>query len=243
MTVAFAALVLFASYVADLVKMINLHNKGAYMQKLKQSLFSVAFMIAGFLMAFVGVSNPNSAEAVAANIKEKLAFGLRDSEVEIYYATDWYCPSCKKVDPLIEELYPKLREEATFFFIDDPVHKKSMNYSPYNLSFLINNKSQYFKAREALGNLTEKTETPTDEEVKKAAKKKGITFKPLSYVDIKSGMDFFDKKVEEFQIGATPALVFSNVKNHKVIKLEGRDEITEDKVMESLEKISQDQKK
>ena len=103
---------------------------------------SFLFIIAGFLMAFIGISNPNSAEAVAENMKERLAFGLKNSPVEIYFVTDWYCPSCKKIEPLIEKLYPTMRAKATFFFIDYPIHKKSMNFSPYNLAFLINYKQE-----------------------------------------------------------------------------------------------------
>lgn len=207
------------------------------MQTIKKGFSSLAFIAAGFLMAFVGVSNPNSAEAVAANMKERLAFGLKNSPVEVYFATDWYCPSCKKIEPLIEKLYPKIRAKATFFFIDYPIHKKSMNFSPYNLAFLIDNKKQYFKARKMLSELSEKTDAPKDEEVEREAEKKGIDFKELSFVDVKSGMEFFDKVVEQYKLSATPTLIFTNIRTHKVIKLEGRDEITEDKVLDALEKI------
>lgn len=207
------------------------------MQKIKQGFASLAFIFAGFLMAFMGVSNPNSAEAVAATMKERLAFGLKDSPVEVYFATDWYCPSCKKIEPLMQQLYPKIRTRATFFFVDFTIHKKSMNYSPYNLSFLINNKPQYFKARQLLSDLTDKTESPKDDEIERDARKQGIAYRELSFVDVKSGMEFFDKIGDQYKLTATPTLIFTNLKNHKVIKLEGRDEISEEKVMDALEKI------
>ena len=207
------------------------------MQKIKQGVSSLGFVIIGFLMALIGVSNPNSAEALAENMKERLAFGLRNSHIEIYFVTDWYCPSCQKVEPLIEKMYPKMRARATVYFIDYPIHKKSMNYTPYNIAFLINNKSQYFKGRQMLSEMTEQTETPKDEEVARAAQKKGIVFIELPFIDIKNGMDFFDKIAEEYKLSATPVLIFKNLDNKKVIKLEGRDEITEEKINEALEKI------
>lgn len=238
-TVAFAIMTLSVSSLAQIKKINPLFSRGSFMKIMRHSFSSFVFIIAGFLAAFVGVSNPSSAEAVAAEMKERLAFGLKGSQIEVYFATDWYCPSCKKVEPIIEKLYPKIREKATFFFIDYPVHKKSMNYSPYNLAFLINNKKQYFKARQLLSDLTDKTESPKDEDIQKAAKKKGIAFQGLSFVDIKSGMDFFDEIVDKYQMSSTPTLIFTNLKNQHVIKLEGRDEITEDKVMDALEKIQQ----
>ena len=236
-SVACAALVLFVHNVIDIKKTFQFHKSGAFMSFIKRALTHLSLIGFGFIVAFIGVSNPNSAEALAANMKERLAFGLKNSPIEVYYATDWYCPSCKKVDPLIEKLYPFIRTKATFFFVDYPIHRKSMNYSPYNLAFLIDNKKQYFKARQMLMELTDKTETPKDEEIERAAEKRGIDFKELSFVDIKNGMDFFDKVVEEYQMKATPTLIFVNVKTHQVIKLEGRDEITQEKVMEALDKI------
>jgi len=207
------------------------------MQAFKRALASVSFAVAGLLFTLIGITNPNSAEADAANMKNRLAFGLKNSPVEVYFVTDWYCPSCKKVEPLIEKLYPKIREKATFYFVDYPIHRKSMNFTPYNLAFLINDKAHYFKARQMLSELTEKTEAPTDEQIEKLASENGLSFKELSYIDVKSGIDFFDQIVEKYKLNSTPTLIFTNDKTHQVIKLEGRDEITTKNVLKALKLI------
>lgn len=212
------------------------------MQLLKKSISTLTFLIAGFLLAFVGVSNPNSAEAVTATMKERLAFVQKDSPVEVYYITDWFCPSCKKVEPVIEKLLPEIKTQATFFFIDYPIHQKSMNFTPFNLALLIDNKKQYIKGRRLLAEIAGKTESPKEEDVERAMKKKNIAFKELSFVDVKNGMDFFEKIVSEYKLNSTPTLILTNNRTHEVIKLEGRTEITEEKVTEALKKIAEGEK-
>jgi len=208
------------------------------MLNIKHGLTSLSFLLLGFLMSFIGISNPNSAEATAAAIKDKIAFGLRESHLEIYFVTDWFCPSCKKVEPLIEKLFPKLRTESTFYFIDYPIHKKSMNFSPYNLAFLINSKDQYLKARNLLIQLTDTNDSPKDDDIEKAARKEKIPFSEVSYLDVKSGMDFFDSIVDKYKLKYTPTLIINNIRTHKTVTLEGRDDITEMKILEAIEKVN-----
>lgn len=236
-SVSFAAILLSAGYFTNLINSIQLHNRGVIMEKIKHGFSTLAFILAGFLMAFIGISNPNSADAVAANMKERLAFGLKNSSIEVYYVTDWFCPSCKKIEPLMEKLYPQIRAKATFFFVDYAIHRKSMNFTPYHLAFLLNDKPHYFKGRQLLSYLTDKTEAPKDEEVEQAARKEGIAFKEIAFVDVKSGMEFFDKIVDQYKLNSTPTLIFTNQHDHRVIKLEGREEITEEKVLDALKKI------
>lgn len=233
--VVFAALVFLVGYAKNFIQQ---HQRGSIMQKIKQAFTSLSFFIVGFLMAFIGVSNPNSAEAVSKEMQEKIAFGLRESPVEIYFVTDWFCPSCKKIEPFIEKLYPKLREKGTFYFIDYPIHKKSMNFSPYNMAFLLNNKDQYFKARKLLMDLSSTNDSPKDEDIAKAATAVGIQYKEIPYLDVKAGMDYFDSIVQKYNLNSTPTLILTNPTHHKMIKLEGLEEIKEDKIWDALDKVS-----
>jgi protein-disulfide isomerase len=235
-SVTAAALVLVIGFLKNFKVTIE-HNRGDIMQKIKQGLTSLSFVLLGFLLSFVGISKTNDAEAAVNDIKERLAFGVKHSQVEVYFVSDWFCPSCKKVEPLIEKLYPSIRSKATFYFVDYPIHKKSLNFTPYNLAFLINNKPQYFQARTLLSNLTEETETPHDEDVEKAASKHGIVLKELSFLDVKAGIDYFDKIVEKYNLNSTPTIIITNVQNNRVVKFEGRDEISEEKVLQAIEKM------
>lgn len=237
-SVAIAALVLVTGYIRSFKATIQHHNRGDIMRKVKQGFTSLLFIIFGFSMAFIGISKPDYAQAAMNDIKERIAFGTKNSPVEVYFVSDWFCPSCKKIEEQMEKIYPKIKSKVTFYFIDYPIHKKSLNFSPYNLSFLIYNKPEYFKARQMLMDLTDKTESPKDEDVLKAAKKNGITFKELTFLDIKSGLEYFDKIVEKYDLHATPTVIITNPKRNSVVKFEGRDEISEEKILDAIEKLS-----
>lgn len=235
-SVGAAAIVLMTGYLKNFKLAIQHQHRGEIMRKIKQGLSSFSFILFGFLIAFIGIGKVNYAEAAVNDIKERIVFGKKDSPVQVYFITDWYCPSCKKIEPLIEKLYPKIKSDVAFYFIDYPIHRKSLNFTPYNLAFLVNDKNRYFKAREVLNSLSDEEEAPSDEEVTRLAKKKGITYKELSFLEVKAGVDFFDNIVEKYNIRATPTIIITNPKKNKVIKLEGRDEISESAVLEAIEK-------
>ncbi|MCE2983721.1 MAG: thioredoxin domain-containing protein [Parachlamydia sp.] len=213
-------------------------NKGeAIMNFIKRGLASLSFLTLGFLLAFVGISKHNEAEATMEEMKQKLAFGSPNSPVEVYIVSDWFCPSCKKIEPIIEQIIPEIEAQTTIYFIDYPIHKKSLNFTPYNLSFLINEKKNYLSARKALLALSDETETPSDEDIVKIAKKNKLEFKELPYLDVKNGIDFFDKVVEKYNLNVTPIIIVTNTKTKKSLKFEGRDEISKDKIREAVEKL------
>lgn len=236
-SIIFAALVLIIGYLRNLP--INDHNRGEMMQKIMKSFAtSFSFVVLGFLLAFKGIYKADLQAAAINDIKERIAFGTKNSPVEVYFVSDWFCPSCKKIEPLIEQVYPKIKSKVTFYFIDYPIHKKSLNFSPYNLAFMLNDKSQYFKARAMLLELSEKTESPTDDEIMKLASKQGLKFKELSFVDIKTGLEYFEKIVQKFDLRATPVVIITNPSKNSIVKLEGRDEISEEKILNAVEKLS-----
>lgn len=208
------------------------------MDKIKNFLGTFSVFIIGFLIAFFGVSKPDQAAAAAVDMKSRIAFGKIDSPVEVYFVTDWYCPSCRKIEPDIEKMLAKIQAKTAFYFVDFPIHRKSLNFTPYNLSFLVHNKSEYLRARHILANLADKTESPTDEEIVAAAKKEHIQFKELSYLDVHAGIDCFEKICNTYDMSATPTIIITNTKTKKVTKFEGTDEISEAKVMKAIETLS-----
>ena len=223
-------------YSIDKIKTL-ISNQGTIMKKIGTTFSSLPFFIFGFLLAFLGITKFDAIQAAEDDIKNKITFGTLKSPIEVYFASDWFCPSCKKLEFMIEKLLPEVKSDVAFYFIDYPVHQKSLNFSPYNLSFMINNKENYFQARHFLFALTEDTDAPKDCQVEKAAKDENLTFTPLSYVEIKAGLDFFDKTVKEFGMGYTPTVIIRNTKTKKVIKLEGTDEITEAKILKAIETL------
>lgn len=236
--VAVAACTLLIGYCSNVSFAIQHHNKGQTMKKIKQGLLTVSCSCIGFLVALFGITKVDPIQAEINDIKNHLAYGTQEKPVEVYFVTDWFCPSCKKVEPFMEKLYPKIKSNVTFYFIDYPIHKKSLNFSPYNLAFLINNKTEYFKARDMLMQLTEKTEDPKDEDIEKAAKKEGLSFHELPYIDVKAGMEYFDKIVTQYNLNSTPTVIITNPSRKSVVKLEGRDEISEEKILNAIKQMT-----
>lgn len=236
-TIAIASISLSINYFKSLYKTIRTPKPGEIMNKIQQMLAHLSFVLLGFIVSMVGIANPNTSEATAGDIEERLAFGKKDSPVVVYFFSDWYCPTCRKVDPIIEKSYPKIRPKATFYFVDYPIHKKSMNFTPYNIAFQINNKSDYFKARTALAALAKKTKAPTDEDIIAMSEKQGIKYKKISFMDAKTGMDFYDSLVARYKLNSTPTVVISNIKTNKSIILDGKDEITEERILKSIDQL------
>lgn len=205
---------------------------------MKTALKPVAFFVLGFLFAFLGVSQVNEAQAAVNDMKERIAMGNPNSPVEVYIVSDWFCPSCKQIEPLLEKMIPQIKSEAAIYFIDYPIHRRSANFSPYHLAFLVHNKPQYFQARNMLSDLSDKTDSPTDEEVIKAARQKHLSLQELPYVDVKSGMEYFDKIVSQFDLNSTPTIIVFNPRTNKNSKFEGRDEISEEKVLKAIDTLS-----
>jgi thiol-disulfide isomerase/thioredoxin len=233
-----AALAYGVDYFKTLSSKMRTNDRGEIMKTIKRGLLPIPFFILGFALAFLGASKVDAADARAQEMKSRLAFGQKNSPVEVYIVTDWFCPSCKKLEGELETLIPKLESRSTYYFIDYPIHSKSNNFSPYNLSFLINDKPNYFAARKALLELTEQNDSPKDADIEKVAQKAHVKFKELTYLDVKSGMDFFDSIVQKYDLNATPTIIITNPKTNKAVKLEGRDEISEEKILKAIQMLN-----
>jgi hypothetical protein len=51
-------------------------------------------------------------------------------------------------------------------------------------------------------------------------------------------MEYFDKIVDKYDLRATPTIIITNPKRNSVVKLEGRDEISEEKILNAIEKMT-----
>lgn len=199
------------------------------MFKITRFFFSIA---AVFFLVFT-----LSTLSAADSIKQKLVLGNAKSPIEVYFISDWFCPSCKKAEPEIEDIYAKVQSKVAFYFVDHAIHKNSLNYTSYNLSFLVNDKPQYLALRKALLKLTDKTETPSDSDIEAIAKKEHAQFQDLPYTDVKAGLDFFEKVVQKYEIRSTPVLIVVNNKTDKFVKLAGAKKIKEKSVLKAIDEV------
>jgi len=181
-------------------------GRGAMARHLSKGILLAALMIAGAFGSFLALGNPAASHAETL----PLALGRQDSEIEVYVFTDWFCPACRQADPDLEKAYPNIMKRAKLLFIDQPIHAQSMNFIPYNLSFLVREKAKYLEIRKALQRLATRTNEPTPEDVRKAVAPLGVTYRPLNYADVDAGIRYFRSLAQAFGVEGTPAVVVHN---------------------------------
>ncbi|MBN9377963.1 MAG: thioredoxin domain-containing protein [Chlamydiales bacterium] len=238
-SIAVASLAYFLSFLNDLKLHVNDSRRSETMIILRQGLITASAIVIGFLLAFFGLTKVDVLQAAENSIKDSVAFGNAKSDIDVYFFSDWQCPACRQVEPKLKELIPLITKRARLTFVDFTIHPSSLNFSPYNLSFMIHNKDHYLELRDALTTLSIETETPTDEQVEKLADKKGIQYKQLNYSDVALGLKYFKTLGTEFDINSTPTLVLVNEATKKGKKLYGFAEINEENINKAIDKLSE----
>ena len=189
------------------------------------------FLFAGFCTSLAGLGKSE------ANSALDISVGKRKSNLEVIIFTDWYCPACEKVEPVLMFTYPQLARKARLYFVDKPIHKESTNFIPYNLSFAVHEKAKYPSLRRALAGLAHNTKNPTQEGVQKAVALLGVAYAPLSFLEVTEGMAQFEARIKEHNVKATPTVVLRNTKSGKMRTLSSVSEITATKILQALEEI------
>lgn len=194
---------------------------------ISRSLLLLVAAVAGFLVSFTGIKKPEAAGLEAA-------LGKQGSKIEVYVFSDWLCPICVKVEPAIEAVVPQLEKRAKILFIDKPIHKESMNFVPYHLSFLVYEKGKYLQIRRALFNLARTNRNPALDDVKSAVAPLGVTYRQLSFMDVSQMMARSQALATEYKVTGTPTVVVLNSSNKKSKTLVGGREITADNILKAV---------
>ncbi|HEX9850924.1 hypothetical protein [Candidatus Deferrimicrobium sp.] len=201
----------------------------------KTALILFAFL-AGMGVTAMGLKKP---DAFAAGLPVKsLAFGDTDSSAEVYFVTDWFCPACRVAEPEILKGARKVLRQAKVVFVDYPVHPETINFIPYNLSFIVREKAKYLEIREAMATLARKTKEPTPEDVQAAITPLGVKYVPLNYADVLAGMQYFNALVKRFKVPGTPSVVVLDSRTGKTKTLFGSSEITSDNILKAVAEVS-----
>lgn len=230
--IAVVVLLLFTLRVRRLLIDIRRHapmNRRTFLVKL--TLVTLA-MASGFFLAFTGIRQP---EALAGQLD--YALGKQNSKIEVYVFSDWLCPICVKVEPAIESAFPALEKKARIYFIDKTIHHESMNFVPYHLSFLVNEKPKYLQLRKALFTLAKKTKNPSLEDVKGVIAPLGVTYKQLSFMDVTQMMGKAQALSAQFKVNATPTVVITNSSTKKTKTLVGGSEITQENILKAVKSM------
>ena len=220
-------------YVMAIALMLNgwykLHSRRTDMKAFIKSITTVMLaVVLGLSGAFLAIKK----EATAAELN--MFLGQASSSTVVYFVSDWFCPACRRAEPAIAKMYPKIAEIAKVGFVDIPVHPETSNFTPYNTEFLVYEKGKYIQLREALSELAKKTKTPSPEDVQKAIAPLGVKLRSMNYADIAAGMNWNEHIYRTYEIKATPTVVVSNAKTGKHVNLEGREDITYEAIIKAI---------
>lgn len=223
----FACIALLTAIVAvDYFKQLAITkgNRSLFMQQVKNGIGFISLsLMTVLLMAFGVVKTEKVFSETIGN--EPLYFGNKTNAVDVYVFTDWFCPACRKAEASIEKQAPMIAKLARLFFIDVPIHDESMNFIPYNLSFMLKEKTKYLKLRHKLEDLASKDKTPSDQDVQKLAESIGTRYHQLDYSEVNQGIKYFQNTASKYGVDSTPTIVVVNPKTKKSKKLTGAKEI------------------
>lgn len=237
-TIGIIVLVYVVNYIKNLYQYMHQKQKGLIMKQLFKSLISMSVFTLGFLIASAGVAKPSDASAAVESIKDQLQMGNTRSNIKVYFISDWFCGACKKTEPEITKIYPAIKDRVGFYFVDLAVHSNTINYTPYNIAFIVNDKAQYMEIRHELDELSYREDSPTDEQMESIAKKLNASFHEVSFREIKAAMKYFDEISTKYNVTKTPTMVIENTKTGKNQILNGTGEITLSNVNKTIEELS-----
>lgn len=212
-------------------------QKGVFMKRSFYGSSLGVFVAFGFFFAQEGFSKFSQLQAAENSIKQEIAFGNAQGPIEVYVFTDWQCPACRKIEPTLSRISPEIMNKAKLIFADLVVHTASLNFVPYNVSFMIHNKPQYFKLRDGLTAISEEAEAPTEKQIQDLASKVGTKYIPVKYSDVTLATNFFNHVSQQFKVDATPTVVIVNSTNKKGKKLSGSAEITRQNILNAIEAL------
>jgi len=201
----------------------------------KTALILLAFL-AGIGTSALGLKKTDAYASVLS--PQSIAFGPADSNAEVYIVTDWFCPSCRIAEPEIMKGAQLAMKRAKVVFVDYPIHRETLNYIPYNLSFMVREKGKYFRIREALDALSRKTKEPTPEDVQAAVSPLGVKYVPLNYVDVLTGTQYYISLMQKYKVSGTPTVIVTDSGTGKTKTLSGSTEITSDNILKALDEVS-----
>lgn len=224
-----AAIIYVMAFVALLNRRSMLLSRSNTMKEYVKRITVTLFVLAiGLIGAVLGVRK----EAGAAELN--MFLGKSDSPTVVYFVSDWFCPACRRTEPAIEKMYPKIAEITKVSFIDIPVHPETTNFTPYNTEFLVYEKGKYMQLRGALNELAKRTKTPSPEDVLKAITTYGVKLHSMNYADIASGMKWNENIYRTYEIKATPTVVVANEKTRKHVNLVGEKEISYEAIIKAI---------
>lgn len=194
-------------------------------------------MAAAALTASFALSEVQPAQQEALGFEQAIAFGKLDSEIEIFLFTDWGCKACHSLEPALGTIIASATPNAKVTFVDHVIHPETLNYMPYNLSFMVHNKAEYIAIRGVLTHLAEVNKSPTETDIETAVASMGVSYRELNYADVAVGMRYFQQLGQRFHVMGTPTMVIHNRTTDRSKQLSGPVEINVDNLRKAIEEV------
>lgn len=187
-----------------------------------------AFLLGGGV-AIGGVAKPRVTQDLLS-----LSLGQKNSPVEVIFVTDWFCPACRQAEAGIVKAAEEVMAMSKVSFIDLPVHQETLNFAPYHLSFIVYEKANYLKLREALAAVSRTSKNPSVEQISAMAARVGARYRPLDFTQSLGGIQLWQKTVQDLGVRMTPTVVVRNVKTGKKVLLEGGENVQPGKIVAAV---------
>lgn len=194
-------------------------------------------IIGGFVAAFVGVEKEDNTIATRIELEKQLWFGNSDSKIEIYIFTSWICPACQHFEPTLERMISFLEPLAKITFVDEGQDLKTMNFLPYHLSFMLNQKKVYPILRSLLHEMAQANTSPSEKIIHEELKKLGLSYEESHFADVTIAMGYFKELTKKFNVSALPTVIIFNTETAKLVKFTGSN-ITKRETLEAIDVLS-----
>lgn len=215
--------------------------EGARREKGREVSMTIRLRALLTILVFFGLGLAGSLIATGreaqAGTEADLFLGKTASPTTLYLVSDWFCPVCRKMEPEFERLIPNLARSVRLGFVDYPVHKETLNFTPYHLQFLAREKEKYPALRRALAQLALKTRKPTEAEVRAAVAPLGVTLRETDYAETFAGMQANMALCRDYKIKATPSVVVANSRTKKSRVLVGENQISESAIKAAIAEV------
>lgn len=164
-------------------------------------------------------------------------FGKRESKVQVFFVSDWFCSYCRKAEPIIESLAPTVGKVAKYTFLDMPVHRESLEYIPFHLSILDGDKRKYFEGRKALLELAAINRNPEVREVRRVMAKHGINFQMADFASVAQASNQAVTLLRKNGVRMTPSVLIVNEETNEKRVLSGLNEIQEPYIIAAIHSL------
>ncbi|ANA41783.1 hypothetical protein A2G06_16735 (plasmid) [Geobacter anodireducens] len=228
-TIATAVFVLTASIFSITLKEICMKWR---FRKLVPLVIMTASFVVGLFVALAGVQQPAFAEE-AGNIW----FGKKNSKVEVYFISDWFCSYCRKTEPTIERIAPSVGKVAKYTFLDMPIHRETYEFIPFHLSLLVGEKRKYLQGRRALMEVASKTRKPDETVIKNAMAKHGVEFRMADFSTIMKLSNEVTSILLSNGVKVTPTVLIVNPETKEKRILSGTNQIQEPYILAAIRNL------